>query len=173
MKHLLKSISFVLILNLFLPVNCAEVKVNESDAKPVKHEIYKSKPLKTQTVSVNRGDKILKIAEQFLGLPYKFGGNTPEGFDCSGFTGYVYKKAGIKIPRDTRDQFKALNPVKTPKKGDLVFFKITGNKISHVGIYAGNYKFIHSPRTGKNVEYTDIRIDYWKKRYAGSRTYRM
>jgi len=171
MEKTLKSLIMILFgISLFLPVDCAKVSVSESSAKPVRHKIEKTKILKTQNVSMKKGDDIIKIAEQFLGLPYKFGGTTPAGFDCSGFTSYVYREAGISIPRDTEVQFSALNPVRVPKKGDLVFFKINGKRISHVGIYIGEYKFIHSPRTGKNVGYADMRIDYWKKRYAGSRT---
>ena len=172
MRISLKYILSLILISFFIPVNCAEVDIQESQAKPVRHDTYKSKPLTTQNVSLDAGDKIIEIAEKYLGLPYKYGGNTPAGFDCSGFTSYVYGKAGFQIPRDTRDQFSGMNSIRTPKRGDLVFFKIDGKKISHVGIYAGNYMFIHSPRTGKSVEYSDIRIDYWKTRYAGSRTYR-
>ncbi len=116
------------------------------------------------------GNSIVSIAKQYLGTPYRYGGTTPAGFDCSGFTGYVYKRAGIKLPRDARDQFRRLTEQKVPKPGDLVFFKINGSSISHVGIYVGNLKFIHSPRTGRSVEIADMRISYWKTRYAGART---
>lgn len=116
-------------------------------------------------------ESIVDIAKQYLGIPYKFGGQSPKtGFDCSGFTGYVYRKAGYSLPRGADDQFASLTPVRKPQPGDLVFFRINGQRVSHVGIYAGNYRFIHAPRTGKNVGYADMRISYWKKRYAGART---
>ncbi|GIX41787.1 MAG: hypothetical protein KatS3mg129_1520 [Leptospiraceae bacterium] len=114
---------------------------------------------------------IVEIAKRYLGTPYKSGGQTPKGFDCSGFTMYVYKKAGYDIPRSTKFQYLKLKPVKIPKKGDLVFFDINGRGISHVGLYIGNFKFIHAPRTGKVVEIVDIRNPYWKKRYRGARSY--
>ena len=176
MVKLLKSL-FPLFLgtSILLPVDCARVRIAESDGKPirneiVRHEMHSGISRKTRKVSIKKGNSIVSIAEKFIGLPYKYGGTTPEGFDCSGFTSYVYKEAGYKIPRDTVEQFDSLNPVRAPKKGDLVFFKISGNRISHVGIYVGKYKFIHSPRTGKNVDYADMRNDYCKQRYAGSRT---
>lgn len=124
----------------------------------------------TSGVTPQSGNTIVSIAKQYLGTPYRYGGTTPAGFDCSGFTGYVYKRAGIKLPRDARDQFRQLTEQKVPKPGDLVFFKIDGSSISHVGIYVGNLKFIHSPRTGRSVEIADMRIAYWKTRYAGART---
>lgn len=120
--------------------------------------------------TVQEGVGILEIAKKYLGVPYRFGGSTPDGFDCSGFTGYVYAQIGQKLPRDAGDQFSAGRPVKVPRVGDLVFFKIDGKKISHVGIYAGDLRFIHAPSTGKTVSFADMRIDYWKKRYAGART---
>lgn len=116
------------------------------------------------------GTGIVEIAKQYLGTPYRFGGTTPSGFDCSGFVKYVYSRAGIELPRDAREQYRRLSPLETPRPGDLVFFKINGTSISHVGIYTGNFRFIHSPRTGKTVEFADIRIDYWKQRFAGART---
>lgn len=112
---------------------------------------------------------ILTIAESYLNIPYKYGGTTPDGFDCSGFTMFIYGKAGYQLSHDTREQFKQTTAVEKPKPGDLVFFKINGSRISHVGIYYGNNKMIHSPRTGKSTEITNLNINYWKTRYAGSR----
>ncbi len=116
------------------------------------------------------GGGIVEIAQKYLGTPYKYGGNSPSGFDCSGFTSYVYKRAGYKLPRATTAQYSKLDPLRVPKVGDLVFFRTSGNKVSHVGIYVGNYRFIHAPSSGKTVSYADIRNVYWKPRYAGSRT---
>jgi cell wall-associated NlpC family hydrolase len=116
------------------------------------------------------GKGIIGIAEKYLGTPYRYGGNTPSGFDCSGFTSYVYDRAGYNLPRATTAQYGKLNPVRVPEVGDLVFFRTSGNRVSHVGIYVGNYQFIHAPSSGKTVGYADIRNSYWKPRYAGSRT---
>ncbi len=116
------------------------------------------------------GQGIVSTAQKYLGTPYRYGGNSPAGFDCSGFTSYVYKKSGYRLPRATTGQYGKLNPVRAPKVGDLVFFRTSGKRISHVGIYVGDYQFIHAPSSGKTVSYADIRNSYWKPRYAGSRT---
>ncbi len=119
-----------------------------------------------------RAGSVADIARRYLGIPYKYGGSRPStGFDCSGFTSYVYSRAGLgRLPHSARSQFQTLRPIRVPRPGDLVFFRTMGNRISHVGIYVGNFQFIHSPRTGKTVEYADIRGKYWVKRYAGART---
>ncbi len=121
-------------------------------------------------VTLYDGAGILTLAEDYLGAPYRAGGTTPAGFDCSGFTSYVYSKAGYRLPRSAADQYSKLNPVRAPAIGDLVFFRIDGNRISHVGVYAGGYRFIHAPSSGKEVSYADLRVAYWKSRYAGSRS---
>jgi len=119
------------------------------------------------------GDRIVQTARKFIGVRYRYGGNDPRGFDCSGFSNYVYKKNRIGIPRSATEQFQSGKrvPISRAKPGDLVFFKIYGNKISHVGIYLGNYNFIHSPRRGKTVSCEDMRKEYWRTRYAGTVTY--
>ncbi len=100
---------------------------------------------------------ILNVSQSYLGLPYKYGGNTPaEGFDCSGFTKYVYSKAaGINIPRVSKDQAKAGKSVPRSqiRPGDLVAFN---SPVDHVGIYIGNGKFIHSPKPGDVVKITSL-----------------
>ncbi len=129
-----------------------------------------SQDARERRVSVNDGVGIVQEAEEHLGIPYKPGGTTPAGFDCSGFVQYIYGKSGISLPRQADEQFNSLDPVQVPRPGDLVFFSINGDKIDHVGIYTGNYKFIHSPSSGKTVSHADIRINYWKQRFAGART---
>lgn len=129
---------------------------------------YESKP-QDKKITIKSKEEIVEIAKQYLGFPYKAGGNSPEGFDCSGFTQFVYKKLGYNLPRTTTDQYFLLEPVKIPKKGDLVFFAIYKNQVSHVGIYIGDLKFIHAPRTGKSVEIADLTNRYWKKHFVGSR----
>lgn len=96
-------------------------------------------------------DKVAATAKELLGTKYKFGGTDPQGgFDCSGFVRYVFKEANIQLPRSSYDMKKIGTPVdvKSLKVGDLLFFKIN---TSHVGIYIGNGKFIHSPTTGRSV----------------------
>lgn len=116
-------------------------------------------------------DVLLRGAFALLGTRYRSGGDSPsEGFDCSGFTTWVFNKYGIKLPRSSREQFQIGQQVAKVnlKKGDLVFF---GSKrgISHVGIYLENGKFIHSASNGKDVQVSSLDEDYWRARYAGGR----
>ena len=97
---------------------------------------------------------ILGIAAQYQGLMYHYGGTSPEtGFDCSGYTQYVFRQIGIDLPRTAEEQRQAVTPVSDPQPGDLVFF---GAPAYHMGIYAGDGKMWDSPRTGKAVDLRDI-----------------
>jgi cell wall-associated NlpC family hydrolase len=109
------------------------------------------------TAEVSRINGIVAEAKKYLGLPYVYGGSTPAGFDCSGYTQYVYKNgAGISIPRVSRDQanYGIAVPYSQIRVGDLVAFN---SPVDHVGIYIGNGKFIHSPKTGDVVKITDLK----------------
>jgi cell wall-associated NlpC family hydrolase len=114
-------------------------------------------------------------AMNFLGVRYRRGGETAEqGFDCSGFTRHVFEASvGLVLPRRSNEQAKApglLNVNRDElKPGDLVFFNTVRTAFSHVGIYVGDGKFIHAPRTGGKVRVEDMRIAYWSKRYDGAR----
>jgi cell wall-associated NlpC family hydrolase len=114
-------------------------------------------------------------AMNFLGVPYRLGGNTAEqGFDCSGFTRYVFENSlGLVLPRRADQQAKnaGLLNIKREelKPGDLVFFNTMRRAFSHVGIYVGEGKFIHAPRTGAEVRIEDMRQAYWSKRFNGAR----
>ena len=92
--------------------------------------------------------EVVNIARTLLGIPYVYGGETPAGFDCSGFTQYVFGKAGVSIPRTASAQQSAATPVSDPQPGDLVFY---GYPAWHVGIYTGNGMMIDSPREGKST----------------------
>jgi cell wall-associated NlpC family hydrolase len=91
---------------------------------------------------------ILGIAAQYQGVPYMYGGTTPAGFDCSGYTAYVFRQVGISLPRTAAEQQAASTPVSNPQPGDLVFF---GSPAYHVGIYAGNGMMWDSPHSGSSV----------------------
>ncbi len=97
--------------------------------------------------------RVLREAAKLKGTPYRYGGTTPRGFDCSGYTGYVYKKAGKKLPRTSRAQYSATKHItrKAAKPGDLVFFKSGGGGVYHVGIYAGGNMLWHASRPGRPV----------------------
>lgn len=119
--------------------------------------------------------EIVRTAKQYIGLPYKWGGESPEtGFDCSGLTMVVYQLNGLDLPRSSRQQWKAGSPVKRSRlaRGDLVFFATAGGRrVSHVGIYTGNGKFLHAPRRGRNIEVVSLSNAYYRKRYLGARSY--
>ncbi|HET7793981.1 MAG TPA: C40 family peptidase [Rhizobacter sp.] len=113
-------------------------------------------------------------AMNFLGVPYKRGGNSDAGFDCSGFTRHIYENSlGLLLPRKVDDQAKAtgLAPVKRTelKPGDLVFFNTLKRTFSHVGIYVGDDKFIHAPRPGGEIRVESMDVRYWAKRFTGAR----
>lgn len=116
-------------------------------------------------------DGIFTEAEKHIGTPYRYGGTTPAGFDCSGYVQYVFRANGITLKRTSRDQY-ANNGFSVSKselkKGDLVFFG-SGGHVNHVGIYAGNGMMIHSPSTGKTITYTSIETDYYKSHYIGAK----
>lgn len=121
-----------------------------------------------------RVNSVIGYAKSFLGTPYVYGGDSPSdgGFDCSGFTQYVFGKYGYTLNRISRDQ--ALNGTYVSRAniqpGDLIFYSFEGNGvISHLGIYLGDGKMIHSPRTGDVVKITDITTSYWRDRYVTAR----
>ncbi len=118
------------------------------------------------------GERIVQIAKQYLGTPYVYGGNGPSGFDCSGFTSFVYRQLGYSLNRVANDQLKNGIPVNKNElqPGDLVLFKRPGNSyVHHVGIYAGNGMMIHSPQTGDVVKYTSITTGYYNDVYYAAR----
>lgn len=115
---------------------------------------------------------VLQYAAKYLHTPYKYGGTTPAGFDCSGFVQYVYKHFGVSLPRTAAAQASA--GVRVDKAnlspGDLVFFKTGSSGIDHVGIYAGSGRFIHSSSpTSGGVIYTSLGESFYARTYAGAR----
>lgn len=118
------------------------------------------------------GAQILAKAQQYLGTPYVYGGASPAGFDCSGFVYYVLKCFGYSPYRTPADQYRMGTYVSKDnlQPGDIVFFAGTyASGISHVGIYAGNGQFIHSPNSRSTVSYSDLTSGYWANHYYGAR----
>ena len=122
----------------------------------------------TAAPTASKATAVINEAKKYLGTPYLWGGNTPAGFDCSGYVKYVFAKVGVSIPRTTSTIWTATTPVSAPKPGDLVFFTTYKAGPSHVGIYLGNNKFINAASNG--VVISDMSNSYWKPRYLGART---
>lgn len=120
-----------------------------------------------------RASELVLNAMAFLGVPYKLGGNTAAtGFDCSGFVRAIYEQtAGLMLPRRAEQQAAATQTINKAdlQPGDLVFFNTLRKAFSHVGIYVGDGKFIHSPRPGAEVRVEDMDVRYWAKRFDGAR----
>ena len=123
------------------------------------------------TGSSEKRAEVLEYAAQFLGTPYVYGGSTPSGFDCSGFTSYVFANTVGTIPRVAQSQFDATTRVSMDElePGDLVFFGSSASSISHVGIYVGDDTFIHSPHTGEVVKYESLSGTYETRFQGGGR----
>ena len=122
-----------------------------------------------------RRTKIVKTARRYLGLPYRWGGDSiEEGFDCSGLTMTVYRLNGLNLPRSSRQQYRAGDPVNRGglRPGDLVFFATSGTgSVSHVGIYTGGGRFIHAPKSGGTIRTASMNNTYFRRRYVGARSY--
>lgn len=116
------------------------------------------------------GSEIVIRAISMVGVPYRFGGVNPNGFDCSGLVQYVYQELGIDVPRTAAEQYRAAEPVKLEnlEPGDLLFFRTHGRRISHVAIYAGSGRFVHAPQTGRLIELRSLDDDYYRPRLAGA-----
>jgi cell wall-associated NlpC family hydrolase len=125
-----------------------------------------------QTVVARTSDLVV-TAIGFLGVPYRRGGNTAEtGFDCSGFVRAMYNQTvGHLLPRRAEEQAAATQKIDRDelKPGDLVFFNTMRRAFSHVGIYVGDGKFIHAPRTGAEVRVESLNGSYWQRRFNGAR----
>ena len=116
---------------------------------------------------------VVRTAGKLIGTPYRYGGASTKGFDCSGLVQYTHRKAGIPVPRTTAAQ---LARSRVPERrdllpGDLLFFKIEWQKSRHVGIYEGNGVFIHAPSSGKKVSRASLNNPYWEKRLIATRTF--
>lgn len=120
----------------------------------------------TPTADDHTGSRAASVALGQVGVPYRYGGSSPAGFDCSGLVHYSYAAAGVRIPRTTTGQWAQMTPVKDRdmRAGDLLFFSISG-KMSHVGLYLGDGRFVHAPSTGRSVSIEDLETRYYRKAF--------
>nr|WP_239583479.1 NlpC/P60 family protein [Metabacillus iocasae] len=129
--------------------------------------IHKSSNVKG--VSSFNVNALVAEAKKHASVPYKWGGTTPRGFDCSGFLGYVFEQsAGVQLPRTVDAIYQKGQKVAKPAVGDLVFFETYKKGASHAGIYLGNNQFIHSS-SSKGVSIASLNSSYWKTRYIGAK----
>ena len=126
-----------------------------------------SKTVTESTSTSQSGNSVVSYAKQFLGCKYVYGGTTPSGFDCSGFTQYVYKHFGINLNRTAAAQYSNGQSVTSLQTGDLVMFGKSG--INHVGIYIGGNTFIHSANPSQGVRTDSMSTGYYKTNYVGAR----
>lgn len=118
------------------------------------------------------GQRVIRTATSLLGTPYRFGGTTPAGFDCSGYVAYVFRHAaGMDLPRRSIDQVRWGRPIAplAMQPGDLVSFRIDREQALHVGIYLGAGRFIHAPSTRGAVNIQSLGLEYWRTRFLGAR----
>lgn len=116
------------------------------------------------------GKEAVKLAEEYIGTPYRSGGTTTNGVDCSGLTFSVYRKIGIRLPRTSDEQARTGSHIDRDnlRAGDLVFFG-KGSNVTHVGIYANDGEFIHASTRARSVRYDSLDNKYFKNRYIGAR----
>lgn len=169
-------IKHLLLLSLLFPSLCFADDLIHNDVTSLSQEITAQEtPQVLQESEAEWSDKAQEVLIQALsltGIKYKYGGKSPDtGFDCSGFVRYVFSQATkITLPPTAR----AISQIgKTVKKeelrpGDLVFFNTLKTAFSHVGIYMGDNKFIHAPRTGANVRVENMNTSYWASRFNGA-----
>lgn len=139
-----------------------ETRANQAAASRARRIVSLTKTISRTKYAIAHarvnGVKVLKVASRYRGVPYRAGGTSPRGFDCSGYTQFVFKQIGINLPRVAQDQLNWTTRIsaKDARPGDLAFY-MSGNYAYHVAIYAGNGMIWHSPRTGERVEKVSIR----------------
>jgi cell wall-associated NlpC family hydrolase len=117
------------------------------------------------------GGQAAATALKMVGKPYRYGGSSPSGFDCSGLVLYSYKQAGVSLPHSTDKQRSLSRGIKLAelRRGDLLFFNQEGKKYGHVAVYVGDGKFVHAPSSGKSVRSDRLDSPYWKKHLSEAR----
>lgn len=117
------------------------------------------------------GQAVIQNARAVIGTPYRYGGADRNGFDCSGLVQYSFSRAGRTVPRSTGELYAVSAPVsmREARAADLLFFRLNGSRVDHVGIYIGEGRFIHAPSTGKRVGIASLDQPYWRTRLDSAR----
>lgn len=146
---------------------------NSSNSNDLSSGLGTASNQKTVESNGTKATEIINNAQKYMGVPYVWGGTTPAGWDCSGYTQYVMKESGITIPRTAAEQYATGVAVNKNdlKIGDLVFFTTYKPGASHVGFYLGNDKFIHASSAAKQVTINSLSEDYYTEHYIGARRY--
>ena len=164
---------FSLVLGLF-SASCAAIEpsTEQLESTAQQNAVQSSTNTAEQDKWSDRAREVLVNALSLTGVKYQYGGNSPEtGFDCSGFVRYVFKQSySLTLPHSALaiSQLGQAVPKSELQPGDLVFFNTLKNTFSHVGIYLGNNRFIHSPSVGGKVRIEDMQDGYWSKRFNGA-----
>ena len=144
------------------PADTSHANTKNTSKNTTASKTYKrSTPLK-----YSKGLQIVSIADSLIGSPYKYGGSSPQGFDCSGLVYYTHQQLDITVPRTSRQQaqHRPSKQLSAIQPGDILFFRLYGSTVSHVGIYAGNNQFIHAPKSGRRVSYASLNDPFWSER---------
>jgi len=150
----------------------APIDLASPDNAPLAAQIAALRDAQNSPTASSRIKTVLQRAFALLGSPYRGGGPSPDrGFDCSGLVGYVFRSIGIDLPRVSRamaNEGTAVADRSALTEGDLVFFGKRG-RVDHVGIYIGEGKFLHAPRTGRDVTVSSLSSGYWSQKYMEAR----
>lgn len=148
------------------------VELATPDSAPIAEQLQALQAASAAPSTSTRIKTVLQRAFALLGTPYRWGGSSPDaGFDCSGLVGYVFRSIGVDLPRVSRamaNEGVAITDRTALAEGDLVFFGRRG-RVDHVGIYVGDGKFLHAPRTGRDVTVSSLTSGYWAQKYMEAR----